>query len=94
MSIARDEFGHYSTDLFTEEAVDRIVKHNRSRPLFLYLAHLAVHSANEYEPLQAPASVIDKFSHIKDPNRRRFAGTRPIVFVIFFFRLLVLHYRI
>ncbi|XP_043244060.1 arylsulfatase B-like isoform X2 [Amphibalanus amphitrite] len=74
MSIARDEFGHYSTDLFTEEAIDRIVTHNQSKPLFLYLAHLAVHSANEYEPLQAPANVIDRFDHIKDGNRRRFAG--------------------
>ncbi|XP_037070399.1 arylsulfatase B-like isoform X2 [Pollicipes pollicipes] len=74
MEEARGAFGQYSTDLFTQKAVEKIVAHNASRPMFLYLAHLAVHSANEYEPLQAPAASIDKFSHIADGNRRRFAG--------------------
>ena len=45
--------------------------------MFLYLAHLAVHCANVYEPLQAPADVIQKFSYIKDVKRRKFAGNIP-----------------
>ena len=36
-----------------------------SKPLFLYLAHLAVHSANSYSPLQAPDDVVKKFEYIK-----------------------------
>ena len=48
--------------------------HDEDQPLFLYLAHLAVHSANTYSPLQAPKEIIAKFSHIQDPNRRIFAA--------------------
>ncbi|GBN73448.1 Arylsulfatase J [Araneus ventricosus] len=40
------------------------------RPLFLYLAHLAVHIGNFYKPLEAPAEVISKFKYIEDINRR------------------------
>lgn len=55
MSVARDgDFGRYATDIFTEEATEAIRNHRHGddNPLFLYLAHLAVHSANTYEPLQ------------------------------------------
>ena len=74
MSVIRDTNGKYATDLFTEEAVDIISHHNASEPLFLYLSHLAVHSGNPSSPLQAPASVVNKISYIKDKNRRIFAG--------------------
>lgn len=74
MSVAWANYGKYATDLFTEEAVSTISKHNESQPLFLYLAHLAVHSANTYSPLQAPKEVVAKFNYIKDSNRRTFAG--------------------
>ncbi len=44
-------------------------------PLFLYLAHQAVHSANTYSPLQAPPESVSRFrGRIPDENRRRFAG--------------------
>ena len=41
---------------------------------FLYLAHLAVHSANTYSPLQAPQAAIDRHRYIKDEDRRTFSG--------------------
>ena len=68
------EWGQYSTDLFTEKAVDIIQKHDPSQPLFLYLPYQAVHSANYIQPLQAPPDEIKKFSHIQDENRRIFAA--------------------
>ncbi|XP_045133801.1 arylsulfatase B-like isoform X2 [Portunus trituberculatus] len=74
MDVASDAYGKYATDLFTEEAVNVINEHNKSQPLFLYLAHLAVHSGNPYAPLQAPADVVAKFAYIKNENRRKFAG--------------------
>jgi len=74
MSVAREDFGHYATDIFTDEAVDIINKHQREQPLFLYLAHMAVHSANPYTPLQAPKEIVEMFSYIEDENRRTFAG--------------------
>lgn len=74
MSVAHDCYGIYTTDLFTDEAVKIINQHNTSKPLFLYLAHLAVHSGNPYAALQAPEEVVQKFSYIKDEQRRKFAA--------------------
>ena len=76
MSVAWSDYGKYATDIFTDEAIQAIedVGDKHQKPLFLYLAHLAVHSANTYSPLQAPSEVIAKFKYIQDPNRRRFAG--------------------
>ena len=68
------EWGEYSTDLYTSKALDVIQSHDQSKPLFLYLAHQAVHSANNHQPLQAPEDLINKFSNISDPRRRIFAA--------------------
>ena len=74
MSIAWEDYGDYATDIFTTEAEKIISSHPTDSPLFLYLAHLAVHSANTYSPLQAPQDAIDKHKYIKDDNRRTFSG--------------------
>ncbi|KAJ9601168.1 hypothetical protein L9F63_000688, partial [Diploptera punctata] len=74
MNVSWKSYGFYTTDLFTREATRIIQDHDTRRPLFLYLAHLATHSANPYKPLQAPASTLAKFNYIKDKNRRTFAG--------------------
>ena len=70
MSVAWQDYGTYATDIFTQEATETIAKHNTSQPLFLYLAHLAVHSANTYSPLQAPSDIVNLFNNIPDENRR------------------------
>ncbi|GBM36212.1 Arylsulfatase I [Araneus ventricosus] len=69
-SILKDRQGEYATHLFTETAENIIKNHNATQPLFLYLAHLAVHIGNFYKPLEAPAEVISKFKYIEDINRR------------------------
>lgn len=74
MKPAWDLHGKYSTDIFTKEAVSVIKAHNTTEPLFLYVAHAAVHSANPYNPLPAPDDVIARFDTIENYNRRRFAG--------------------
>ncbi|XP_031839749.1 arylsulfatase B [Nomia melanderi] len=71
---AWDLHGQYSTDIFTREAEKLIDAHNTSRPMFLYLAHAAVHSGNPYNPLPAPDPSVARFSDIRDYNRRRYAG--------------------
>ena len=68
------EWGQYSSELFTEKAVDIIQRHDASKPLFLYLPYQAVHSANYIQPLQASPDEIKKFSSIQDENRRIFAA--------------------
>lgn len=74
MDVAYDLHGQYSTDIFTRESVKLISEHNTSKPLFLYLAHVAVHSGNPYNPLPAPDSTVEKFRYIENYNRSRFAG--------------------
>lgn len=74
MSVAWDTKGKYSTDLFTEEAERLIEEHDTNTPMFMYMAHLATHSGNDDDPLQAPDEEIAKFSYIKDAERRVYAG--------------------
>lgn len=64
----------YSTELFTTVAVDIIQSHDPSKPLYLYLPHQAVHSANSIQPLQAPEKLIKKFKNIEDERRRIYAA--------------------
>ncbi|CAG0923783.1 unnamed protein product, partial [Notodromas monacha] len=75
MEPAHNTTGRYTTDLLTEAAT-LIIHHHKvdESPLFLYLSHLAVHSANKEQPLQAPKEVVDQFSHIKDEKRRTYAA--------------------
>ncbi|KAL2724742.1 arylsulfatase B-like isoform X2 [Vespula maculifrons] len=74
LSIAWDTLNKYSTDLFTEESVRLINSHDTKDPMFLYLAHLAPHSGNSNDLLQAPDEEIAKFGYINDPERRIYAG--------------------
>ena len=55
----RNETGHYGTELFSKVAERIIDTHNKSEPLYLYLAQQGVHSANGLEPLQAPQRLLD-----------------------------------
>uniref|UniRef100_A0A182TTU5 Sulfatase N-terminal domain-containing protein n=1 Tax=Anopheles melas TaxID=34690 RepID=A0A182TTU5_9DIPT len=73
-AVNYDANGTYATDLFNDEAVRLIDSHNRSKPLFLVLTHLAPHTGNEDDPLQAPADEIAKFDYIQDPKRRTLAA--------------------
>ncbi|XP_014229702.1 arylsulfatase B [Trichogramma pretiosum] len=75
---AWDLHGKYSTDVFTGEAVKLVQSHNASQPLFLYLAHAAVHSANPYNPLPAPDNVVEKIQ-IPEYKRRRFAAMASVM---------------
>ncbi|CAL1279741.1 unnamed protein product [Larinioides sclopetarius] len=70
----KDVRGQYAADLFTEKAKDIIQNHDPSQPLFLYLAHLAVHTGNYQMPLQAPHDLVNQFSYINNYSRRTHAG--------------------
>ncbi|XP_036231188.2 arylsulfatase B isoform X2 [Bactrocera oleae] len=75
MDIGYEFHGKYTTDIVTDEAVRVIAAHNATaQPLFLYVAHAAVHSANPYNPLPAPDEAVAKLDKIEDMGRRRFAA--------------------
>ncbi|XP_068907047.1 arylsulfatase B-like [Tenebrio molitor] len=69
-----NDVGKYATDLFTEHAVEVIQNHNIDNPLFMMIAHLAVHTGNEGKWLEAPQETINKFQHIRNPDRRTYAA--------------------
>ncbi|GFR02792.1 arylsulfatase B [Trichonephila clavata] len=73
-NVVKDIRGHYATDLFTEKANLIIKNHDTSKPLFLYLPHLAVHLGNKYRPFQAPFEIVNQFNYIKNQSRRTLAG--------------------
>ncbi|XP_065078304.1 arylsulfatase B isoform X2 [Ochlerotatus camptorhynchus] len=66
--------GSYATDLFNGEAVRLIREHDQKKPLLLVLTHLAPHTGNEDDPMQAPAEEVDKFDYIRDKKRRVLAA--------------------
>jgi arylsulfatase A-like enzyme len=75
LEVAHDARGHYSTDLFTDEAVTIINRHDtKNSSLFLYLSHLAPHAGNYENPLQAPQDSIKRFTYIRDHDRRTYAA--------------------
>jgi len=83
MTTAWDLAGRYATDVLTDEAVRIIQGHDVSPvgpPLFLYLAHLAVHAGNRGKFLEAPQREVDRFRHIIDPNRKTYAGNLNTVY--------------
>ncbi len=58
----------YLTDYFTDEAL-HVIRNNRNRPFFLYLAHWGVHT-----PLQAAKADYDALAGIPDHRRRVYAA--------------------
>ncbi|BES94699.1 arylsulfatase b [Nesidiocoris tenuis] len=74
MDVAYGLHGQSTTDVVTAEAVRVIKSHPQDVPLFLYVAHSAVHSGNPYNPLCTKDADAEKFTNITDYNRRRFAG--------------------
>ena len=62
-------YGKYSAHLFVEKTAEAIKNHNKSIPMFLYVAFQSVHS-----PMEAPEEYIKPYSYIKDSNRRIYAG--------------------
>ncbi|KAK8785135.1 hypothetical protein V5799_008499 [Amblyomma americanum] len=71
---APNDTGRYITHLLTEEAVAVIEGHPDDKPLFLYLAHLAPHSASLRDPLQVPDKYVEPYRDIGSPERMKYAG--------------------
>ncbi|XP_048238380.1 arylsulfatase B-like [Haliotis rufescens] len=75
MDLLDNYTGQYSTELFTQEAVNIINTHDQKEPLLLYLPYQAVHSANlDAFPLQAPEKYTKRFPNIQNINRKLYAG--------------------
>jgi len=59
----------YTTTLIGKDAAKLIEGHDTRAPLYLYLTFNAPHT-----PYQAPQEYIDRYTSIKDPTRRTYAG--------------------
>ena len=89
LNVSWAENGKYATDVFTRETVELILSHDTSKPLFLQLAHLAVHSGRDSQLLEVPDpnGAHEKFKHIQDPQRRLYAGLYYENLISFFINL-------
>lgn len=74
LSISPNESGTYITQVLTKEATAIIENHPIDKPLFLYLAHQAPHSADRDERLQAPEEYINQYLDIGSRNRTIYAA--------------------
>ncbi|KAF6210958.1 hypothetical protein GE061_014071 [Apolygus lucorum] len=74
LDVAYDLHGQSTTDVITEESLKIIKSHPVEDPLFLYIAHAAVHSGNPYNPLCTRDADAAMFTNITDYHRKRFAG--------------------
>lgn len=74
LSVNWNTIGQYATDLFTDKSIEMINNHDKRKPMFLLLSHLAVHAGNVYDPLQAPKSEINKFTYIQNKDRQVYAA--------------------
>ncbi|XP_071109083.1 arylsulfatase B-like [Haliotis cracherodii] len=61
--------GQYSANLYSQKIVSVIKKHDKSRPLFLYLPFQSVHS-----PTQAPERYVNLYKNVNNKGRRVFSG--------------------
>lgn len=68
-SIVWNETGSYSANLYATRAEYIISKHDKSKPLFLYLPYQSVH-----EPLEVPPEFEALYPNIKTKGRRKFCG--------------------
>ncbi len=58
----------YLTDEFSDQAVS-FMEQNKDNPFFLFLSYNAPHT-----PMEAPKEDLERFSHIKNKNRRTYAA--------------------
>lgn len=73
--VAYNLHGESTTEVITKHSLSVIDAHNVTQgPLFLYVAHAAVHSGNPYNPLPANDDLVAKLGHIPRYKRRKYAG--------------------
>ena len=64
-----ETYGEYSAHLYARKFEELVKNHNKSNPMFMYIALQSVHA-----PLQVPDQYIKSYLHIQDKNRRTYAG--------------------
>ncbi|XP_071094086.1 arylsulfatase B-like [Haliotis cracherodii] len=68
-SPEKTDNGTYSTYRFADEAIGIIERHDKSRPLFLYLPFQAVHA-----PIEVPEKYEAMYPNVKTEGRRKYCG--------------------
>ncbi|XP_049523753.1 arylsulfatase B [Dermacentor silvarum] len=66
--------GTYATRVFTERATEIIAHHDKSKPLFMLVAHQGVQAANDYGSVQCPPEHLESFAPIAHRKRVLLAG--------------------
>ena len=72
--LALNYTNRYTTQLFTERAIEIIRAHDPSEPLFLMVSYQSVHVGHRFARLEAPEPLVRRFSYIRDKRRQVFAA--------------------
>jgi len=75
-AVALDVNGIYATEIFTRETENIIRSHDKTKPLFIDLSHMAVHAGKDGTLVEVEDEAANNktFGFIQDPQRRRMAG--------------------
>nr|XP_037286375.1 arylsulfatase B-like [Rhipicephalus microplus] len=66
--------GKYATRVFTERATEIIAQHDKTKPLFMLIAHQGVQAANGGGSVQCPPEHLESFASIAHRKRVLLAG--------------------
>ncbi|XP_054166355.1 arylsulfatase B-like [Oppia nitens] len=80
LDMVYDAVGNYSTIYYKHRCLDVIDKHDPSTgPMFLYMAHQAVHAVDLSDVIEAPEKYIDMIGNIRNKRRRTLAAMAYIM---------------
>lgn len=79
----------YVTDFISDQAEAIVKNHDKKKPLFLQLAHVAGHASENRDPIEVRnmTEVNETLSYIPDFNRRKYAGNEHEHFFKFIFNI-------
>lgn len=77
----------YFTDFITEQAENIIKSHDKQKPLYLHISHLAAHSSENVDSIEVRniTEVNANLGYIPDVKRRKYAGNKTTSILFFFF---------
>ena len=66
----------YLTDFIADKSEEIIKNHNKEKPLYLHISHLACHASIGEDPIEVRnmTEVNDTLGYIPDLNRRKYGG--------------------
>lgn len=76
-TVASDGNGVHVADLYTDKAIERIEKHDKTTPMFMVVSHVVPHTQGFGQKFPS-SSEADKYYYIMNPTKRKLAGLKNL----------------